>query len=708
MVVKEFLDSDRVNFLIWRYLLEGNYRETAAKFQKEWHVREPHRDFAFAPHVKGRALISVVNRGLLYYALERDFALKQLPGDATNAEAEALQVGIFGPLKSLDEISEGGTGTEAGDVEASRKRMHQQLPNGSPSKRPRLSNGYADAPTNPNESNTNAGASASSSVSAFAPASAPAPATATAAPATNAITSVTSPVTATATTTTTTTMNSSSMSNIDNNNSTSNPATTNTPAASSALVPTPMDVDDDHQHPTHPRSLDDSHSLQDLSNNHAYPSPLEGEQLPPPIIRTDGPEQGTQVDKVEELSPDTTFIRLMDDDGHGSMPEATATPSPSPASAENAPVLLQCEWNPRDPSVLAAAGTDALARVWTISRSTAPEPGRDHVSPRAHTLLDPEAPRTTTVTALSWTSDGTAIAVATDSGSLAAVSVWSADGVHMQTMEVSEPPVIKLSWNPSNTALLAISPEKGGAVVTVYSSATGTAFTHHLPGHDIAATPLDATWTNDADFLLTGGDLLLYLRCSETDIIQVRRFETNEDDSFTQVLFDWRSKLAATSSDKGTLDLWDESGQRRSISAHQGAITTMAWQPLLPTQLVLDDERMIATGGEDCAILIWNARKPESKAKCFLTMDSPIVRLAFTPDGAFIAGATSRQVLIWKVDSHSMPRASWNRPPHPGWLSPKGSSESDEEDEHCLCWDVSGQKLAYGSNSRLAVINFRK
>lgn len=149
------------------------------------------------------------------------------------------------------------------------------------------------------------------------------------------------------------------------------------------------------------------------------------------------------------------------------------------------------------------------------------------------------------------------------------------------------------------------------------------------------------------------------------------------------------------------LQLWDESGQRRTIRAHRGPITTMAWQPVSPTQPVSDDERLIATGGEDCAILIWNVRKPESSAKCYLTMDSPIVQLAFTPDGAFIAGATSRQVLIWKVDDHTVPRASWNRPPHPGWLSPKASSEMEEEDEHCLCWDASGQKLAYGSNSRV-------
>ncbi|KAJ6441994.1 WD repeat protein [Purpureocillium lavendulum] len=677
MVVKEFLDSDRVNFLIWRYLLEGNYRETAAKFQKEWHVKEPHRDFDFARHVKGHALVSVVNRGLLYYALERDCTLNQsraiwplldpvcprrpLPGglatlaadrdpvtdnggvqlpQESTAEVEQSQVGIFGPLTAPQlpptkrEEADDAAVPAGEDPDALRKRApeQQQVPNGSPAKRPRLSNGYDNG-----------------SDTAAAPAAA--------AP----------PPPATATTTTTAT--------------------------------TPMDVD----HPPH--ALDDQQN-QDNATNHAYPSPLEGEQLPPPVPQTDGPDQGTQVDKVEELSPVTTFIRLADDSPGAA---ADATPSPSPmGGSENAPVLLQCEWSPRDTSVLAAAGTDALARVWTLARATAQEPGHDHVSPQGHSLLDSGVPKTTTVTALSWMSDGSAIAVATDTGAQSAVSVWSIDGDPVQSANVTEGPIIKLAWSPTNTALLVISPENGGAIVTIVAIMTGAVLEYRLPGHDIAATPLDAAWTNDTDFLLCGGDLLLCLRCTDTSIVQVRKFETKDDDSFTQVLFDWRSKLAATASDKGLLDLWDEHGQRRSIQAHQGAITTMAWQPLPASQPEADDERLIATGGDDCAILIWNARKPEAKSKCFLTMDSPIVRLAFTPDGVFIAGATSRQVLIWKVDSFAMPRASWNRPPHPGWLSPKGSSDTDEEDEHCLCWDMSGQKLAYGSNSRLAVISFSR
>lgn len=85
-----------------------------------------------------------------------------------------------------------------------------------------------------------------------------------------------------------------------------------------------------------------------------------------------------------------------------------------------------------------------------------------------------------------------------------------------------------------------------------------------------------------------------------------------------------------------------------------------------------------------------------------MTMGPAIVALAFTPDGAFIAGASSERILIWKVDDHSIPRASWSRLPHPGWLSPRMNPESDEEDEHCLGWDSTGHKLAYGVNSRVS------
>lgn len=98
-----------------------------------------------------------------------------------------------------------------------------------------------------------------------------------------------------------------------------------------------------------------------------------------------------------------------------------------------------------------------------------------------------------------------------------------------------------------------------------------------------------------------------------------------------------------------------------------------------------------------------------------MTMGLPIVAMSFTPDGAFIAGATADRILIWKV-GEGIPRASWSRQPHPGWLSPRpsanatnanASSDGEEEDQHCLKWDSTGQRLAYGVNSRVRNIPFQ-
>ncbi|KAF4123833.1 WD40 repeat, partial [Geosmithia morbida] len=639
----------------------SDYRETAAKFQKEWHVKEPHQDFTFAPYVKSHALVSVINRGLLYHALERQRVSDQQPAKVEeDGAAAAAQPRLLPPPPPATHTSGPPAPPPLPSLVASgdegefpRKRSQKQQPNGSPGKRPRLSNGYENG-------------------------------------------------------------------------------TSETAAAAAGGATTPMDLDShDHQH-------------QNQDNNHAYPSPLEGEEVTTPAVHTEGPERGTQLDKVDELTPDTTFVQLAD---YAAAAAAARSPRPSSSSAAdgssssstttitttngtdaaNAPTLLHCQWNPKEPSSLAASGTGALARVWTVSRVPASEtePAHDHVAPSAFPLLDPATPVNTVVSQLTWASDGSNIALVAEQEGQSLISIYSADGALVQAFDVALEQVIKLCWNPANSALLAISPSSDDAdppatVLTVCNAFTGESLSYTLSGHDMnTGPPLDAAWTGDSEFVVAGGDILVSLYCTESGIFLGKRFETRPDDSIRNILFDRRSKLAATSSDKGTLDLWDESGQRRSISAHQGAITAMEWQPLPNDAEADNEERLIATGGEDCAILIWNARMPESKPRSFLTMDSPIVNLAFTPDGAFIAGATASQVLIWKVGNPIAPRAVWKRTEHPGWLSPKVSSgggghedtlTSEEEGyaEHCLAWDALGQRLAYGSNSRLAVINWSR
>lgn len=59
-------------------LTTADYRETAAKLQKEWRVHQPHRHFDFAPHVNTYALVSLLNKGLIYEDYQRQFAAQKV------------------------------------------------------------------------------------------------------------------------------------------------------------------------------------------------------------------------------------------------------------------------------------------------------------------------------------------------------------------------------------------------------------------------------------------------------------------------------------------------------------------------------------------------------------------------------------------------------------------------------------------------------
>jgi len=287
---------------------------------------------------------------------------------------------------------------------------------------------------------------------------------------------------------------------------------------------TPMDVDDDQN-----------------GDENAYPSP---EQLPSPVVATVGPEKSTQVDKVTELTPETTFLELSED--------------PSSINA----ILLQCEFNPRDPAILAAAGTDALARMWTLSRmmpdSGSDSPGKPFFAPHLD-LLDEHAPSSTIGSGLSWSSDGANIVVSSepiDDGT-AKVEFWHADATPYASFNDFEAPVICLRWNLSNSACLAISPqdENKGTLITIMFPTMATSMSYSLPNHVLLEQPLDAAWTTNDEFVLCGGNVLQAFHCADNAISPVRKYETREGDALSKITYDWRSRLLATASDSGTIDV---------------------------------------------------------------------------------------------------------------------------------------------------------
>lgn len=341
----------------------------------------------------------------------------------------------------------------------------------------------------------------------------------------------------------------------------------NSSGGNNAFEPTPMELDDDQSQGQNQNQNQNQNANQNQmqiqnGNENAYPSP---EQAPSPmVVATVGPEQGIQVDKVTELSTETTFLELADDQ------DADASAS---ASARNAvPVLLQCEWNPRDPTLLAAAGTDALARMWTLPASTASpglesDPGPDPDAQRNlkpvfqpyQNLLPASAPPTTTVTGLAWSSDGASLAVSSeplDDGT-AKIDYWTVAGTPSASFNSFESPVICLRWNPSNTACLSLSPEDGGrgTVVTIMYPSTELSYEHVLPRHSLHEQLLDVAWTTNDEFILCGGDLLQGFHCVDGGISPTRKYETREGHLLSKISFDWRSQLLATASDTGTIDV---------------------------------------------------------------------------------------------------------------------------------------------------------
>ncbi|PSR90544.1 WD40-repeat-containing domain protein [Coniella lustricola] len=457
------------------------------------------------------------------------------------------------------------------------------------------------------------------------------------------------------------------------------------------------------------------------SDGHAYPSPLEGEQASTPAPRTEGPDHATQTDKVDELESKTVYLRLTPYDQPPALSSAPANQSAEVLHQRpyHNPILLHCEWNPKDSSRLAAAGTDALARIWTVSPTTGQEQVADHVDPGwpSVNLLNEEFPPNTRITAFTWASDGKHIVVATDDDQKARIDLWDMEGKQVHHWDGFEAPIVKLRCNPSGRQALSISPAPGkkgstqpdGWLVTVLPSTSAAPIETRLPGYDDGDEP-DAAWISETEFVVSVRTTMSLFRHAGDEVMLVRELKTRPNDPLTAVQYDGTEGsgcIAAATAD-GFIDVWDASGELRSSDApaHDGRISVLQWQPLQAPGL--EHERLLASGGEDGTIAIRDARLSDNKAKFEMTIDAnPVLALSFTPDGAFIAGATRDRVLIWKVGEYSMPRAQWSRSSRPGRSSPKVNGTPEVEDQHCLCWDKTGQRLAFGVNDLLAVINFR-
>ncbi|KAI9677882.1 MAG: Transducin (beta)-like 1 X-linked receptor 1 [Trizodia sp. TS-e1964] len=449
----------------------------------------------------------------------------------------------------------------------------------------------------------------------------------------------------------------------------------------------PMDIDQNGHSPAIPNHSTSADALANHNHMAGVESQLSALQfIPLPV--TNGPNVGSQVDKVLELGKrETTLLRLQHNH------------------------VLHCAWNPLHPSLLATAGTGALGRIWNISRAQTSSPNAE-LSASANDLYSPI--KESVVTTAAWNARGDSLAIALRDyprANINRATIWSRKGYAMHDLPILGDPILCFKWNPSGSLLLALAGNGSQSNITVWKTVDGAIIDSVTLGGALE----DAAWVRDGEFLVCGGQLLQAYRIDAAGNISLSvNCSVPSDDDLWSVKFDPLTGIAATATHGRKILIWSGGLLLKSIDAHTDDITALEWQPVPnPNTIHAETPRLLASASQDGMVHIWNGRNPW---QCIHTLNIglhfPVLAISFSPDGFLIAAASYRKLLIWKALEGGLPKASWDAGSlgYGQWAMP-GEITSDSDDtfavQHCLSWDADGMKLAYGLQNRIALIDFR-
>ncbi|KAI9718193.1 MAG: hypothetical protein M1812_004183 [Candelaria pacifica] len=664
------LTSDHVNYLVWRYLQESGHGEAAVKLQRDWN-RNP-QSLPFAQYIKTHALVSLVQKGLQYHEIEQ--TIDQY-GNRIQASSPMF---FFGPdsgpldLPDREDFGEDGFcqprsiarkhGREAESHGLDSEQASQHL-----SKKTRRSKSHGAESIEANDQGD-------------------------------------------------------AMEIEQNGYSHAEPS----PKADTPASPTPAAEAEVAQE-------------------------LQGLQEPEPTnTLTNGKSVGVQSDKVVELGPDSTlFLELAEshetshemkaslaaNNGMNDITDATTNGRDDRIGRDAGGVgpeggivsVTHLAWNPKNPAILATAG-DGLSRIWNLT-ALASTVGNSHMHVNGngfsnttgqtngqingqsiktqdnhHVDLVPSSEPSLT-TAWSWSPDGETLAVATRDLTAdwdGEATTWSKDGRILHVLPAGHDMMLALQWNPLGSLLLGIATNGQGSTILLWDSSTGQLATEFTSSENLT----DAVWLSEADFVCCGDRRMIRCRISTdsaTPIISLLQ-DIKTEIKWLHLKCDVACEVIATiAEDDSVIGIAKGFADLSVHMAHDATITGFEFRPMLNG---FTDESnpasCLVTTCTDGKVRLWKVDGAfELMQEFFMGPSVPAMAASFSPDGALIAAASYRRLLIWDAEKGNVPIASWNVGTEQ-WPTEEEVVEGGSSEEHLLKWQVDGGRLAYGLGHRVS------
>ncbi|KAI9888256.1 MAG: hypothetical protein M1814_000795 [Vezdaea aestivalis] len=683
------LNSDHLNYLIWRYLQESGYGEAAVKLQRDW-KSEP-QGLPFAPHIKTHALVSLVQKGLLYHEVESSID-KSLLSSLSLSVPQPFDSLITHNCPPIPQRGNPTAGPTEGFFSIGSGNNHQNnlaLPTAPVAVQAATANSTPHSTAGPVAtantiiSNNNAAAAGQNNgmVAVLpAPQVQPESQASSAAPSPRkhprdrdslAATPPLPPSLATD-------MMLDPPQPATKRPRKSHDAENGLPAAANG---DPMQLDSHRQQmPVNLENLDTSTSLapavQRFSADENYSRDASPHLVLEPI--TNGSSVGVQVDKVADVGAET--VQLLH------------TPRGS---------VLHAHWHPHDPSLLVTAGTDALARIWKIPSTHAPDQQPSSVD------LELDLSDNSYLTAVAWNPSGDIIAlVPREPGQDQDHQILlhtKANGF-LASVPIGPELLLKLKWSrPKGTYLL-------GAASSI-SSQMGTIHLWTHPETKIEDTTvdgliIDVAWVSEDVFTVCTSKAITEFRISDNRALPFSSIDLppdpDSDDSFEIMRYDFHTGLMVLGTEHGDLYIFRAPNFLHRVRLGN-SITSLEWQPSPPTSA--NEPRVLALATSAGTLQLVNALPPYQIIHSLLPpSDFPAQDMAFTPDGFAIAAKSADRVLVWAVASGGLPKAKWLWPETPK----KEDSDSDSglNETVSLDWDALGRRLVVAEDQSIAIVKF--